>query len=676
MRMRTLAFFLIAGCALAQTPDPAYEPLQKAYDALRSRRYDEAITGFLQAVELAPKRAAIRTDLAYTLLKVGETEAARDQFAEAMRLDPSDQHVALEYAFLCYETKQRAEARRIFDRIRHSADSAASTTAEQAYQNIDRPLAEGIHRWQRALEITPNNFSAHQELARLAEERDQTALAAEHYEAAWKIRPDLRELLLDLGRTWKVLGQTERADAALLAASRGTQARVAERARALSPSRYPYVYEFRAALELDPRNIELRRELAYLLLAMADKEAAEAEFRTIAKAAPDDLLSIAQLGFLRLAKKDLAGATPLLHRVLGGNDDELADRVRTALNLPQRLKKRQESTREKVSREAKELADKSLQAGYLKDALKYLTVAHESDPVDFAVMLKLGWTYNVLKQDREAVKWFNLARKSPDRAIAAQAEQAWHNLTPSFARFHTTAWLFPFYSSRWHDVFSYGQVKTEVRLGRLPLRPYFSTRFIGDTRRAVNPGQAGFAPEYLSESSFIVGAGLATLPWRGLVGWFEAGEAIRYLARNDVGRMIPDLRGGISYSRGFGHTLNPSRHGLFAETNEDGIFVSRFNNDMLLYSQNKTGYTFRALESSGFQAQVYWNWDLTADFKGEYWANYVQNGPGIRFRANILPRSMVFSVNALRGRYLVNAGNPRGPVFTDLRAGFWYAFTR
>src|SRR5205085_9199139 len=130
----------------AQDPDSAYRPLQHAYDALRNRQYDEAVAAFRQSIELAPSRAAIRKDLAYTLLKIGENEAARDQFAEAMRLDPADQHVALEYAFLCYETKLQAEARRIFDRIRKTGDA----TAEQAFQNIDQPLAAGIARWQQA----------------------------------------------------------------------------------------------------------------------------------------------------------------------------------------------------------------------------------------------------------------------------------------------------------------------------------------------------------------------------------------------------------------------------------------------------------------------------------------------------------------------------------------------
>ena len=29
----------------------------------------------------------------------------------------------------------------------------------------------------------------------------------------------------------------------------------------------------------------------------------------------------------------------------------------------------------------------------------------------------------------------------------------------------------------------------------------------------------------------------------------------------------------------------------------------------------------------------------------------------------------------LRGAYLVNSGNPRGPNFNDIRAGVWYAFS-
>ena len=113
----------------------------------------------------------------------------------------------------------------------------------------------------------------------MAEQRDQLDLAAEHYEAAWKLKPGERSLMLDLGRVWKLLDRDEDAYVLLLAASRGRPPRVAEQARGMLPDRYPYVYEFEKALQLDPGNFELRREYAYLLLAMDKKDEAEREFR-------------------------------------------------------------------------------------------------------------------------------------------------------------------------------------------------------------------------------------------------------------------------------------------------------------------------------------------------------------------------------------------------------------
>ena len=674
-------FLAFAAVAFSQTPqttiDPAYAELDKAYQALTAKQYDRAIAGFERAIALAPDRPSVRKDLAYTQLKVGETAAARDQFAEAMRLDPGDDQVALEYAFLCYETRQEVIARRIFDRYRKS-----SATAAQAFENIDRPLREGIERWKQALSVSPDNFSGHEELARLAEQRDELPLAAEHYERAWRLRPDHRELLLDLGRVWKQLDRAEEAGAALLAASRGAEPRIAEQARELLPSRYPYIYEFEKALAFDPSNVELRRELAYLLLKMERQADAQAQFDGVVERAPGDLQSVAQLGLLKMARGDGAGAMVLLNRVLQGNDEDLADRVRTALRLPPILQGRPaESPAADANQaglnQAKELAFKSLEKGYLKDALRYLNIAHENDPVDFEVMLKLGWANNLLKDDLDALKWFDLASKSPDTKIAAEAAGAARNLAPEFRRFRTTVWVFPTFSSRWHDLFAYAQAKTELNLKGF-VRPYLSLRFVGDTHGAVEPG-LGFAPQYLSEGAVIAALGVATRTWHGATGWFEAGEELRYRQTpGDPSLASPDYRGGVSYAKGFGHMLAEGAHGPFAETNDDAVYVRRFEKDTLLYSQNRTGYTLPQVETafSGLHAQLYWNWNVTTDSKSLYWANYVETGPGLRFRLSGRAAPLLFSVNLLRGVYLVNAGNPRGPNFNDLRIGVWYAFSR
>ncbi len=669
------AFLIVAIAALAavlawaQTADPAYAALEAAYTALRAKDYDRSIAEFEHAIAVAPARPSIHKDLAYVLLKTGESEAARDQFGEALKLDPGDDRTALEYAFLCYETKQPLIARRIFDRLRKG-----NATAAEAFENIDRPLGEGIARWSKAVELSPGNFSAREELARLFEQRDQPEPAAEHYRQAWKLRTDRRALLLDLGRVWKQENRDEDAMAALLAASRGAEPRVAEEARELLPQRYPYVYEFQKALELDPPNVALRRELAYLHVEMSNRAQAMREFEIVVRLAPDDAEAAAQLKMLRSMPSGPTDSTgrdgkPELRGTEPGNGPgtKPGTKLGSGPGAPEG---------DASLPDAKALGLKSFDKGYLKDAVKYLQIAHENDPLDFAVMLKLGWTYNLLKDDGAAIQWFALARSSPDPAMASEAATAYRNLHGALERFQTTMWVAPTFSTRWHDLFAYAQAKTELRLPHWYVRPYVSVRFIGDSSGAVNVANLG--PEFLSERSAIAALGVATIPWHGATAWFEAGESFRYSpTASDAGVLVPDYRGGVSFAKGIGGLLARGGHGLFGETNDDGIYVSRFGKDTLLYSENRTGYTLRSIEGAGrVHAQFYWNWNVTADAQGQYWANYVETGPGVRFGFENWRVPVQFSVNAVRGAYLINAGNPRRPNFNDVRVGIWYAFSK
>jgi Flp pilus assembly protein TadD len=658
--MRAAVLFAICGILSAQVPDPAYEPLARAYEALRACNYDAAITGFLEAVAVAPGRASIRKDLAYTYLKIGENTLARDQFLEAMKIVPEDTQVALEYAYLCYETQQRQQARRSFDRIRKTAGPPFGPQAEEAFQFIDQPLAEGIERWKQAIALGADDFSVHYELATLAEQRDELELAAVHYERAWRILPDRRSVLVDLGRVWLALDRPAEANAVLLAASRGGEPRAAELARELLPNRYPFVDEFHRALEFDSGNIELRRELGYLLLKIDREPEAEREFQALLEIAPNDLLSATQLGFLFYARGQQALAQPLFDRVLAGKDEDLANRVRAVLQIPQIL--RQRSPEAPLSIDARIMAERSIKAGYLKDALKYLQVAHEEDPADFHVMLKLGWTYNILHQDAQAIRWFDLARRSPDPRIASEALSSWKNLKRSLERVRVSAWLYPIYSSRWRDLFGYGQAKTELRAG-LSFQPYFSVRFVGDSRLAL----AAASPVPLSESSFVLALGAART-WKRITGWAETGYSIGYRS----GHMLPDYRAGVSTARGFGAALRGESTGGFADATLDGVFISRFDKDFLMYQQLRGGYT---IELAEFRAQFYWNGNLTFDARGQDWANFVETGPGFRIRQALMPPSMYGSIDLLGGRYLRTVPEGRQRQFRDVRAGLWYAFT-
>ncbi|MES1257018.1 MAG: hypothetical protein ABUS51_01255, partial [Acidobacteriota bacterium] len=511
---------------------------------------------------------------------------------------------------------RKAEARRIFLHVLDTAgDADLRATAAQAFRNIDDPLGSAIARWQQVLSTSQPTFSALHELAQLAEQRDELALAAASYRAAFRMLPERKSVLL----------------------------------------------------ELDDANSALRRELAYLLLAMSGKdetlrEEAEREFQRVVTTAPEDYLAAAQLGLLFLSDHRDAAAMPLLKSVLAHADAATANRVRMALHMPLVLEDRGKPDN---LIDPRILGERSYNAGFLKDALHFFTQAREANPVDASVALKLGWTNNLLHDDAAALRWFDVARRSADNSVAHEAEKAYRNLHPGLQRIRTTVWIYPLYSSRWSDLFGYGQVKTDLRLRKLPVRPYVSVRYVGDVRRVSSDA----TPQNLSESAFIVGAGVASRQWHGGVAWFEGGEALRYIR----GEHWKDFRGGISYSAARGASLSGDQTGMFWETAADAVYVRHFANDEINYSQNKIGYT---REVGGFRAQAFWAANVVFDVNRQYWANFVETGPGLRFRPPGFPKSASVTVNAIRGVYLLNEGNPRRPNFNDVRVGVWYAFTK
>jgi Flp pilus assembly protein TadD len=614
-----------------------------AYAQLKAKDYGRAVSSFLVSIQQDPENAHLRKDLAYTYLKIGETPLARDQFAAAMKLDPADRTAALEFAYLAFETGQRQAARRVFLAWKDRDDAAKST-----FLSIDETLAAGIRRWTEVVAQSPNNWTAHYDLAKLAEERDELDLAASHYLYAWRLRQDMRELLIDFGRTAQVVGRKREAIAALLAASRGPENYTAERASALLPQRYPYLYEFEEAMSLDPKNLGLQREHAYFLLALGRREDAVQAFKKLMNQFPEDELSQAQLGMLELRHGDSDAGLKLLQRVMESRDSAIRDRVLPVV-LPE------------LARRDRAMGERSLQAGYLKDAVRFLTAAYEKDPRDHQVMLKLGWAHNLLKQDDHAIEWFRLAAKSAVGSIAKEAKLAYRNLNQK--RWQTTVWMFPMFSSRWSSGFGYAQAKTEWKSRKSWIRPYVSLRVAGDSRGNIGTVNQAF----LSESSLIFAGGVASKSWKGLVTWAESGVALNYLpGRRDIARWMPDHRGGAAFSKGWGSQLGGETSGWFFDTTDDAVFISRFDNNTLFVSQNRAGWTFQRF-------QPFWATHFTLDAKRQSWANFAELGPGLRVR---LPRGAHVTASWLTGKFLKEPVAPFGHRYQDLRIGLWYAFTR
>jgi tetratricopeptide (TPR) repeat protein len=303
---------------------------------------------------------------------------------------------------------------------------------------------------------------------------------------------------------------------------------------------------------------------------------------------------------------------------------------------------------------AVDMADRSFQLGYLRDALSYYEAAEKANPGNPHVELRLGWTHHLLGDNRAAYAWFGKARKSADPAIAIEAQRAWKNLRPEHAMVRPTLWIVPMYSTRWESGFAYGQAKAEFRAGRLPFRPYASVRFAGDS------GAAG-VPMPLSERAITPALGIATKPWKRILLWAEGGGNVG----NTRG---PDARAGLNHAKGFGHLLGAETPGPFYLIENGLNYASRFGNNVIFGTQNRAGYTIGRIQAG-------WLLAAATDTSREYWANFVEFGPSARMTLPGLPPGLVVSVELVRGRNFFNQFNPRRADYWDLRVGLLYALT-
>ena len=683
--MRYLLLLVLACLVLpAQTQDPVADPpknseperasLNRAYELLREKKYLLAIDQLVTAIQAAPRRTDIRKELAYAYLKVGERELAREMFEQALQLEPQDLRAALELAFLCYETGQEARALELLDLVRRSGDEESKKTAGETLARVDSALRASIEQWDAAVKQDAGNRAARLELASYLEKHREPERAAEQYLAAWRLPRRRDETLLGLARSRHDAGDGEGAVGAWLLASRSPDTRIAERARSRLPARQPFAGEYRKALELDPANTTLRRELAFLWLAVAQAGQAIQEFEAVVRQDTKDMLAAAQLGLLYMERNQPALARPLLEKVAAGPDAGLARKAREALTKSSNgssARRTPVSHRpgSETAQPHKALGEKSLALSYLNDALREFQIAHEIDPGDSDVALKLGVVHNILHDDREALRWFREAMNSDDPAVAAEAKRNYNNLAPQFQRVQVSLWTLPMFSTRYHDAFDYAQLKAELRLGSVPVHPYLSLRLVGDWKRKTGEP----LPQFLSESSLIGAVGVRTSVWQGFMLWAEAGEAGSYLHKPPPGtpRLGPDYRGGVAWSRNFGASLGGESRGAFAEVNVDAVFLSRFQNNLINYWQMRHGY--RLPQLGPLRSQVFWNTNVTFDRLRQYYANFVELGPGVRFRVPRISPPLDVTISGLRGVYLVNEYNPRKPNYYDLRVGLWYS---
>lgn len=665
---------LAAGAA--PQPDPVYALVSEAYELMARKEFEAAVERFRRALAADPKRVNLYSEIGFASLKMGETEQAVAAFETYEKARPDDAHNALQLAYLYMQTAREQKGLEYFERVEKGADPALAKQAREAREAAEQPLLAEIARWSQAVEQNPNDDDNREMLADFYARHRDLPKAVEQYRELRRRAPTRYRHLISLATLYEKINDAPMATAYYLLASRCPEPRIAESGRQGLNNRYPFASEFEKALEQEPSQTEVRRELGYLYLTMKQPENAARHFEVIVAAEPKDYQSLAQLGFICADLGRRQDAIRLLERVRREGPADLAQKAGAALRQlgappADTLIGPVGEPQDEVQRH-KQLGYASIQKNYLQAAAREFEEVYKLNPKDYQAIMQLGYLYNVMKRDDIAVRWFKLARSSPDPKMAAEARRAVSNLSWPLRKVVSTFWVQPFISSRWNDAFGYGQLKTEFRIPGLPFKPYLGLRFIGDTRTRTG----GVLPQIYSEDGVIVSGGLVGRVYKNLFAWGEAGNQLTFLRNRPPGlnRSTPDYRGGFSYGQVLGPKLFSKEPGLFMDVTNDAVYLSRYGHNAIFYTQTKYGYQFRPWK--GFYHQPFLAANVLADARGDYYNNFVEVGPGYRFGFIKFSRMNAY-VALIRGAYTTQGRRAinfsHGPNYWDLRVVIWFA---
>lgn len=146
-------------------------------------KYSKAISAWKRALELQPTLRSARLDLAMALVERNDTDGAKNQLIEILRLNPRDHW--------------------------------ASVVLGNLYIQSENDLVTGEKFLRRALDLAPNDAWALNGLAAIAAKRGQMDEAVRLFEQAIVTNPELPHPHHGLALTYQRMGQLERAEAAL-----------------------------------------------------------------------------------------------------------------------------------------------------------------------------------------------------------------------------------------------------------------------------------------------------------------------------------------------------------------------------------------------------------------------------------------------------------------------------
>ena len=285
-----------------------FNALGLAYQGLS--KLDAAVTSFQHAVDLDPKDAAIRLNLAKLLADRGQAHAAIAQLQAAERIRPSDPEIHDALGTLLEKTgnKEAAQAERAkLSSLKSAADK--DSTIARLNANASQSLSAGdpkaaAESYRKAVQLNPRDAKLHYNLSLALDRLGDVASERRELQKTIELDPNIAVAQNQLG---------------LIALRNGNQGEAEQRFKktltidptfAEAQSNLGVVYSqqgkneeaaalFQQAIKNDPKYSKSYVNLGLLLAQQGRLPEAEQQFRTAIQVAPDDADAYAALGMLQ-----------------------------------------------------------------------------------------------------------------------------------------------------------------------------------------------------------------------------------------------------------------------------------------------------------------------------------------------------------------------------------------
>ena len=604
-----------------------------------------------------------RKQKAYDLLEQGHRKKALRLFKQAHAADPGDSAITLQLGHLYQDTGKLAKAREMFEAERSNQDSQVSAQATAALQEVSRRSASGsahasvIHGLFRKLRCLfgcsskPHSDPQDESLPEGGHSR-QTDEPASVPDSAWASKPHSEPQYESPPEG----GHSRQPDEPT---SLSGSAAANDAYQELSLKHYEAaIREFQKALSLNPSNADWRTDLAYTQLSAGSPKEAAKEFEMVYRDHPEQLKIALELGYLYLQFHNSPTAEKYFAAAQSSVDPEVSSPARQAL----------QDLRASELQARKQKAYDLLEQGHRKEALGLFEQAHVADPSDSAITLQLGYLYQETGKLAKAREMFEAERSNQDPRVSGQATAALKEVNHQSAWWFASAYVAPFYESRFANQINPIEFKVGLRVNRY-LEPYVGTRFTRDIRST-----SGTLPVIYSDNSDVFSVGLQShILGHGTNLYAEAGTAVSLMSRPVQGRAVPDYRAGITWYKPWETSLaeaakKRSRNfSLTGNAYSDISFYSRYNDNVIGYLQIRQGINLPTAHILPMQLLAAIN--VVRDSNGDFYNNVVEAGPAVRIAPFRRLLDLQFEFDYVRGFYTAHdPSNPYGPRYGDFRA--------